>query len=642
MVTELALAAVEGFEMSSLDVVAKLTDHQQNLTPKPRQPYAVLLALPPPLLCTLIATDLFRQRRQYALSLWAMRLGGGDGPMAIIDLAVHHQSLAEIMADLVTQNIEIIYLYGAEDQPGFTRTLQFRWPFEYRYLPKETELQRNDLDPLQPTRSINSDYALDSIELCSPCPATSSLRLLPLTASSNPIEVTASQQTPCYAYDPQRRLGSSNGIAPPEALTGNAFSNALIQQWKTYWCQQGYSSALTSALLGLDTLLEQRLQQPTTRQRQSPSPKASIFVITGIDGTGKSTHAELLKQRLRKLGITTKTLKIYRQGAFLELANELSGRTQLGAPLAAFRVSRIVKLIDSLKVLRDDILPLQTACDVLIMDRYLETHIAAARSQLTWDIKNHPIIQAFPPALRSFWLQLEPDIALQRILERGDTPSADEHSVGLQGYAQEFAELATTDQDIVLNSRDSLQDNASKIASNVLSVLNHNVPPIETARPFKASLPQQAKRRERCQIILGYPVDNDLLNNEIFSLREFLKQQIGLTQAAIPEAFWLEAYAAQLLLDVRCSHSQQVSVSLWPAVLAEMPIFKDISMLLEFDRLLHPLCYIIGYTNKLAPIVQSFCGLGAELDCAERLALDYLDQLEKLGKERNWQKLGDC
>src|SRR5690606_10936282 len=111
-------------------------------------------------------------------------------------------------------------------------------------------------------------------------------------------------------------------------------------------------------------------------------------------------------------------LKLYRQGAFLELAGELGARTRRGGPLAAFRVSRIIKLVDSLRVFREHMAPALRDCDVVVMDRYLETHVAAAESQLGWELSRHPALALFPRADRTICLGIPPAAALRRLSAR--------------------------------------------------------------------------------------------------------------------------------------------------------------------------------------------------------------------------------
>jgi hypothetical protein len=97
----------------------------------------------------------------------------------------------------------------------------------------------------------------------------------------------------------------------------------------------------------------------------------------------------------------------------------------------------------------------------------------------------------------------------------------------------------------------------------------------------------------------------------------------------------LEAYASQVLLDLRAAGATDAEVALWPAALTRDPHFADLVVLAELERM----------TLAHAPVRRvSFDGDGAarrlgELfgDSAGRVATRYRHALEAHARERGWK-----
>ena len=446
-------------EGARLDVIAELAAHQQNLEPPPAPTGAALLALPLPPVAAVIGGEALQAWRAGEVAAIAEERGGGDGPLPVVDRA----SGGAPLAALWDAGVRALHVYGAEDQPGLMRAIRYRWPGALHVVDGAGAAPLL-FDPREPVRWLGDGLVWVAPGVAPPAGAAHVLAAL--DEDGDPRTVRAPGVAP-YAIDPARRLGVWSGALPPRGRLGTAEGERLRARWQAHWEDVGQPAWVRLAALGLDPDLEAALRAPAAPPRAAR--RARVFAITGIDGSGKSSHADRLARGLRDRGADVRVLKLYRQGAFLELANELGARTRRGAPVAAFRTSRVVKLVDSLRVYRDHVAPGLDACDALVMDRYVETHVAAAASQLGWDLAAHPALAPFPPADLRVWLEVDPDVALARRDARAERPSADEHAVGLRGYAREFARLAAGE--LRLDAAAPADDNARIIAERAAALL---------------------------------------------------------------------------------------------------------------------------------------------------------------------------
>jgi dTMP kinase len=629
-----------------LDVVAELAAHQQNLSPPPAATRAALLALPLPAVCTVAAGDWFAARRRKTLAARAEELGSGDGPLPIEE-AAEHESLPEQLARLWRDGVRALFVDGMRDQPGFARALRWRWPGALHPIPGPGSLDL--LHGAEPIAWLGDGAARVAPGVAAPDGA--SLVLAALDDDGDPAATRAQgRHVWPLAIDPQRRLGPWSGVLPARAALGTDDGAALRARWQSHWADLGHPDLVRLAVLGLDPTLERALRgTPRPARSAAAAPafaprRARVIAITGLDGSGKSSHADRLARELQRRGASARVLKLYRQGAFLELANELGARTRRGAPLAAFRASRVVKLVDSLRVYRDHVLPALAECDALVMDRYVETHVAAAASQLGWDVSGHPALAPFPPPDVRFWLELDPDAALARRDARGEPPSADEHAVGMRGYAREFSRLAAASAsasasaagEVRLDATAPPDENARAIADRALPLVPSPRGPAAESRLVAPAAAPRAPAVARCILHLGGADGLPELGADIGSLRASLSSWCGDAAGAIPEAFWLEAYAAQLLLDLRTLAPSRARASLWPGALARMPGCADLVMLAEIERILLAELDIESCAIDSAAHAVAFARLGAASTAAPRLARDYASALEQLADESGW------
>ncbi len=676
--------------VEDLDVVARLSDHQANLEPPPARPRVALLALPSPPLLGLLLPERFARSRQRAIEALAAELGGGDGPAPVLDLDRDARPLDQALDDLSREGVETLTVIGARDQPGFARAVSARWPGALRAGPRPSQvspLLRGQLAPLMddPAPVVGLGQGVVRVRPGAPIPTEAEVVLAALDDEGDPLAFADSPRVRPYALDPGRVVAPWSGFLPPAGLHGTSRGQELRDRWGRYWRGLGEPAAVRRAALGLDPLLERRLAADRGRTNlplplRSPA-RAKIFAITGLDGSGKTTHASNLVRQIEDEVGRCVPIKIYRQGPFLELANELSGRTRRGAPLAAFRVSRLVKLIDSLRVYRDLLRPALAECAAVVMDRYVETHVAAAESQLGWDLRRHPLLRIFPPADLVFWLAISAEDALDRLGLRGERPSADEHLIGLRGYQRVFERLAEeTAGSVPLEATAPLADNAAEISRRALGevmsgaeaqgfqpqrgdVPKPRVGPASAARPWgggtfggtspggdpegvvshSPKVPGSANEPSlgasapgpRCQVILGWGEDLPVLGQEVFSLRRMLIEALGGQAEGVAEALWLEAYAAQLVLDLRTRDIERAYLPLWPEALYHMPGWGDLTALLELGRLLAPLIEVRGFRSDPVPFLGELARGPA---AARRLEAAYGRAVNEIAEEAGWAR----
>jgi thymidylate kinase len=583
--------------VKALDVVTRTREHQSNLVPVAVRSQTALVALPPPLVCRLLEPAELERLRSRRLELHARRLGLGNGPCPIVDLQVDRRSIETLLVDLETSCVRNIALFGAADQPGFARAIAFRWPFGLELL----------LGP-------------DGNMLDRPSGASGGLALERLSCGDDPLRND-------IALGPDATAGAGAGLVPDRALFGH--ESALRDAWLEKWSRHGIHSEACRAMLGIDEELERRLCSAAPELRPE---RGRVVAIAGLDGAGKSSHAARLVANCRAAGLSSRSVKLYRQGAFLELADQISARTRAGARLSNFRLSRIVKLVDSLRVLRNCMVRALENGELLVMDRYVETHQAAALSQLGWDISQHPIVRCFPEAERTIWLDLPIELAQKRLSTRARALSADEHPTGLLGYSTEYARMSEQSRWFRLDARAAFSENARVIdqALELPHLCTDMVDSDHTTSPGVDS-----SRREPCRLTIGSSEER-LLGEDSFGLRRFVQQRLGAAAGGVPESFWIEAYALDVALELRSGPPCRGALSVWPEALARMAVFRDLDTLSEVSRLIESHVEIVGWSTRGA--AAWFAELCPHPAPQARLLHDYEIALTACARARGWPR----
>lgn len=600
--------------------------HLSNLRVPVGPPVRALVACPTPPVCAQLAPRLFARRRQRDLTRLRAELGGGDGPLPVLDLD-EQPDLLRGLSRLWADGIRALYVYGMAEQPGFARALEARWEGPVFDL-HETLSAPLFEGPLALWLEPGVLRVRGASKAPEPVLIAGAERVL-FACDGQPVAPPETRRPAAwrvYAWDPERRMGAFAGCVPPAARYP---SEAAL---RTAWSAVSSFAAVSEAVLGIDSKLERALRPAAPTTVRLPVGK---YVITGTDGAGKSTHVARLAATLRRCGTSVTVVKLYRQGAFLALANALSGRAANGAPLSVFRLSRVVKLIDSLRVLRDTLQPAAAAGDVLVLDRWTETHLAAARSQLGWELEHHPALTLYPTPDRAVWLSLPPAVALDRLAGRARL-TADEHLEGLRGYAECFEGMAYGAHDLRLDARDDLEHNAKAIEASVLKhaaslpkralkAQLRRVPDIGASQVMSRVESKVKPMGARCRVIVGHRPDLPVLGAEVLSLRT-----LGDLDRA-PLQFWLEAWATQVLLDLRCSRFEAACAPLWPAAAARA--WPDLVALGEVVHLLEREAEVIGWSLDGGEFWARVAGPVA----GRRLSARYHRSVESLAAASGWE-----
>ena len=167
-------------------------------------------------------------------------------------------------------------------------------------------------------------------------------------------------------------------------------------------------------------------------------PRGLFLVIEGIDGTGKSTQAQRLAEWLRELGREVVTSREPTDGPWGRKLREsaATGRLSPEDELEYF-------LRDRRQHVEEVIAPALAAGKVVILDRYYFSTMAyqGARGFDPAEIRRRNEEFAPVPDLLLV-LDLEVDVALERIGARGDTANEFEKRDSLQKCREVFLSLA--------------------------------------------------------------------------------------------------------------------------------------------------------------------------------------------------------
>lgn len=592
-----------------VSVVDSPEAHRVTLRPSPARHHAVVLALPRPPLCRDFEPARFERVRAAALARLAARVGSGDGPAPLVDLEdPAHAHLPSVLERLTREGVRAVVLFGAADRPEFARELAARFDGAVQSAPRDALLE-SALGPELGACTLGE--GLWRVDRGHAAPSDAQAILWRDPASPWPF-VCPTDPRPArpLAHDPERRCGAHRGLLPPEALAGDAASDALRRAWAAW----SSPAQLADTALALEPALEAALTGDTA----SSPPSEDLVAVTGPDGSGKSTHVDALARRLTDAGLNVGIFKLYRQGAFLRLADDLSARTGRGAPLAGFKASRVVKLVDSLRAAQHVLAPLRAACDVVVLDRWTETHLAAASSQLGWSLAGHGALAGLPEPVARAWLLVDPDVALARIAARGTPPTADEHAAGLRGYAAAFDALAVGPREVRLDATHPPEHNAAqvwRVCGDGRRGADRGTLTVSPPAPPEASLPETPR------VVVGAVEGRWPLGDAAHAL---------LTAAGeVSFGFRLEATAAHALLDVREGRAVSACAPLWPGALVRL--YPELGALTELARLLDREVDVIAWR---APRAADFPWLPPR--AATRFAALYGAALSALAAQHGW------
>ena len=105
-------------------------------------------------------------------------------------------------------------------------------------------------------------------------------------------------------------------------------------------------------------------------------------------------------------------------------------------------------------------------------------------------------------------------------------------------------------------------------------------------------------------------------------------------------AFWVEAYAAQLVLDARSSTAATATIAIWPAALRRLPLFSDLPALDELSRLLDAAVRVRSFAPPPPPSRAApdplWTVIAPSPPARARLLADYENAVAAIARERHW------
>jgi dTMP kinase len=164
------------------------------------------------------------------------------------------------------------------------------------------------------------------------------------------------------------------------------------------------------------------------------SNRGLLIDVEGIDGSGKTTHINLIKNWLESLGCKVITLKEPTQGKYGSLIAKLASEKNLSSEQ---ELDLFIK--DREEDVTNNIIPALDAGEIVIMDRYYYSNIAyqAARGLDPANIKE--INEKFAPGPDLIIvLDIDPRIGMVRVNERKNKVEHFENVTYLEKVRKQF------------------------------------------------------------------------------------------------------------------------------------------------------------------------------------------------------------
>lgn len=200
--------------------------------------------------------------------------------------------------------------------------------------------------------------------------------------------------------------------------------------------------------------------------------KGSFIVFEGIDGSGKTTQINLLKQKIESLGIKCLGTREPSDGPIGAMIRQcLTGRMQmdeaaLAALFAADRLDHINNCTNGLKSKIDDGIS-------VISDRFVLSNYAyqSVKAPLEWVMElNSQALDILRPDCHIF-IDVEPDITLDRMSNGRFQTELFENKTRLTQVREKYLELIEslkeTENIIIINGNNSINTIAEEIWQKV-------------------------------------------------------------------------------------------------------------------------------------------------------------------------------
>jgi dTMP kinase len=200
----------------------------------------------------------------------------------------------------------------------------------------------------------------------------------------------------------------------------------------------GAGRGSTLAVQMWDTFFDPSPKERLLNTMPTPDPRAILIAIEGIDGAGKTTQVNILRDAFQRVREPLLVSKEPTDGPWGRKIREsaATGRMPVDQELAAF-------IADRTEHVREKIAPALASGQIVILDRYFYSSIAyqGCRGAEVAEIEAE-MTRRFPVPDAVFVLDLAPEVSLFRIHHwRKDTPNEFEQLEGLAKARRIFQQL---------------------------------------------------------------------------------------------------------------------------------------------------------------------------------------------------------
>lgn len=201
--------------------------------------------------------------------------------------------------------------------------------------------------------------------------------------------------------------------------------------------------------------------------------KGKLIVLEGIDGSGKSTQIQLLKEKLIAQGnsvITTQEPTQEKIGQLIRAILKEHQNVNQAAIALLFAADRLLHISDE----KQGMLSLLQQLDYILCDRYYFSSLAyhSVYVPMDWVYEINRMNIALLKADMHIFIDTKPDTALQRIIQNRTTQDMYENKAMLEkvysNYMQAFEKYGDNESIQIVNGSDTTENLHKKILTKIL------------------------------------------------------------------------------------------------------------------------------------------------------------------------------